>query len=526
MQTEINIFVTIVPKAVLAEPIIVDGKVVVLQGELLSPREAHRHWKTYRQPMEFRCELCKKSIKTANIHKEEQDWRKRPYFSPKRKEDHKLPCAFAGDNQDKTVLKETSEVGFKDEVPTKLTKYVRKKYKKSKSIPDQDEPFPFKEENNNPKEIKHEEHTSDAIEDFCYIYFDRIKDCERFDFQGYKKYLADLPLHLPESGNVGYHEAFKSINISSNFLEKYRIFWGRIQKIFKCQNGYLISCFPSPNEAHKEQTSEADRNKKTVAIIIPKNILDEVDWGKHVESNINLRSIIRNPCIFICGTPQDNYKYYSISLESAYWVHFSDHPHNRKKAVINIQIKDEPYEVFLKTFTNSLNENNQSVSSSHVTNTNVKDQLDNQAQDFIQVRSTQLASESITHINEQELDKDSEEFESNFSLSINKPIIHTDEQALGKDSEGSESNFSLPAKEPIIHINEQESDKGSEEIESNVSLSSNKLIDIKEKKEPDGESLINTFVADYANLHKSAINQSKLSPWRKLVHKLKFWGKE
>ena len=91
------------------------------------------------------------------------------------------------------------------EVPTKLVKRTRN----SSGAPavTSEPSTPILEGH---RTLRHEEHTSAVVKDFCNVYFDKIKNYP--DPKDHPKVLAELSLILPGSNeDIGYAKAFWSV---------------------------------------------------------------------------------------------------------------------------------------------------------------------------------------------------------------------------------------------------------------------------------------------------------------------------
>jgi hypothetical protein len=61
---------TTMPKAALAQDLIVNGEVLVPKGEILTGIQAQKLWQQYSQHMEFQCLFCQLPLEPVNVHRE------------------------------------------------------------------------------------------------------------------------------------------------------------------------------------------------------------------------------------------------------------------------------------------------------------------------------------------------------------------------------------------------------------------------------------------------------------------------
>jgi hypothetical protein len=162
------------PKAALVQNLIVDGEVVISEGEILTGLQAHKLWLQYRQRMKFRCLCCQLPLTPVSVHRDK--WKRRPHFRPNKdkKEDHYFPCAYAGGNEHGSTSTGEFEIAYDElEIPTKLVQKMRRPSRSTVTISNPDGLAP---EDDRTPETKYERHTCHAVEELCDVYFEKIKD--------------------------------------------------------------------------------------------------------------------------------------------------------------------------------------------------------------------------------------------------------------------------------------------------------------------------------------------------------------
>jgi hypothetical protein len=187
---------------------------------------------------------------------------------------------YAGESEHGGTSTGEFEVAYNTlEIPTKLVKRVRRP---SRSTVTPSNPYRRGPEDDRTPDIRYEEHTSHAVEELCDVYFEKIKDCETS--HEYRPALQGLPLSLPDSNrDIGYANAFWYVN-QQPLPTGYRIFYGAVKEVVQCRDGYLIS-YPIPGRPNNAW--------RPVVLHLPKNVLDEFDWGHHIERMLRYCSPIR-----------------------------------------------------------------------------------------------------------------------------------------------------------------------------------------------------------------------------------------
>jgi hypothetical protein len=251
---------------------------------------------------------------------------------------------YAGESEHGGTSTGEFEVAYNTlEIPTKLVKRVRRP---SRSTVTPSNPYRRGPEDDRTPDIRYEEHTSHAVEELCDVYFEKIKDCETS--HEYRPALQGLPLSLPDSNrDIGYANAFWYVN-QQPLPTGYRIFYGAVKEVVQCRDGYLIS-YPIPGRPNNAW--------RPVVLHLPKNVLDEFDWGHHIERMLRQDKIDKTPHVFLCGRPNLDGQGIVIPLESVYWIHCTKHPHWRTLGYFQVSKVLQPYqEVAQRLFAQRLNE--------------------------------------------------------------------------------------------------------------------------------------------------------------------------
>jgi hypothetical protein len=303
------------PTAELATDLTVNGAVIVPKGTELTAIEARELCRTYQQLMEFRCFSCQLPLVLANVRVNQEPWKQGPYFRsyPDQKGKHRDPCPFAGEGeQDGAFTGESDVVPDKTEIPTKLVKRTRNS---SGALTVASEPCSPVPEGD--RMLRHEEHTSAVVKDFCNVYLDKIKDYP--DPKDHGIALQGLRLFLPDSDkNIGYVRAFQ--HVSRRFLPSsyrfYRIFYGPVKEAVRCRDGYVVS--------YKIPGRYNDAWKPVIAYL-PRDILDEFGRSPAIEHMLVHNEINTRPWAFLCGRPRPEGEGIVIPLESGYWFHCAKH---------------------------------------------------------------------------------------------------------------------------------------------------------------------------------------------------------
>jgi hypothetical protein len=321
------------PKAALVQALMVNGEIIVPAGEILTGLQAHHLWLRYCQDMEFRCLHCRLPLTDVNIHQEM--WKRRPHFRPhpNKKEEHTSPCVYAGASEPGAMQTGEVEVAYdKLEIPTKLIKRMPRPAGTTVATSD---PYRRAEDDSTP-ERRHEEHTCYTVEELCDVYFERTKNYQ--SREGYRRVLQGLPLLLPGSNiDIDYAKAFRNVNWRFPGPNSH-IFYGAAKEVVRCRDGYIIS-YRIPGQYHGAW--------KPVVAYLPKNVLDQFDWGRHIERILMQDEINKTPWVYLCGRPRQHGQGIIIPLESVYWIHCTRHPlwPNRRVQVSKVS---QPHEEVLQ----------------------------------------------------------------------------------------------------------------------------------------------------------------------------------
>jgi hypothetical protein len=332
------------PIAALATDLIVNGKVIYPAGTELTALETYELERTYQQPVKFRCLSCSVSLVFVRGEMSQELGKRSPHFRsyPDRKGEHHDPCPFAGEGeQDGASIGEIEVVADKWKIPTKLIKRTRNSFRAPAIT---SEPLSSVPEGH--RTLRHQEHTSAVVKDFCIVYLDRIKDYP--DPRDHGIALQRLRLFLPGSSrNLGYAKAFQYV--SGRFRPTYyQIFYGTAKEVVKCCDGYIIS--------YKIPGKYNDTWKPVVAHL-PMDILDEFDQRPYIDRMLTCHQITKNPWAFLCGCLKQDGQGILIILESSYWIHCTKHSCWSNQHYVRVSEVSQPtYEVLPLLFAKRRNE--------------------------------------------------------------------------------------------------------------------------------------------------------------------------
>jgi hypothetical protein len=160
---------TTMPKAALAQDLIVNGEVLVPKEEILTGVQAQKLWQQYGQRMKFQCLFCPLPLEPVNVHRETWQHKRRPHFRPykHKKAEHCRPCEYAGGSHRGAIPTGEFEVAYDQmEIPTKLVKMVRRL---SGGVAATSNPSRLISEDENTPSLRHEEYTSHAVEELAHV---------------------------------------------------------------------------------------------------------------------------------------------------------------------------------------------------------------------------------------------------------------------------------------------------------------------------------------------------------------------